>query len=1224
MDIPVEQSPPLSERGVVFLVDASCGRCASRDDPSYRAQTAREFARHVTVAIERLLVHLASPSPSFQACDGTSEVPILWGFHIFGASRSSSRTKNSTVKLVPPGAQSVEGFTSALLKAIESIDSENSTKAASVSVAIVETLRNVAWPRPSTLSLSPDAENNATAYSPHLLFVLSRFPTSQTELLEFSCIQGDDQKWCLSATPSLCLDKTLALNADLTRVLHKAAQDNIKVHWVDCNVRRDENPRQVDTSFSVAFKKILLKHEPPVSSTYLYSLLLDRSVRPFSATIMSMGIYDNNARSLVGENVVCSDRNETNHCNDKTMSQLIRSATNDEELGHQPKPCAKYSCNDPLSLSAVTVISENVPLFDSEIALDSLPLPPNVRELNHLETTCRDLKFAISLRCTMPASDLQASGFFSPCKYGTHSILRPSKDFESQISSTCEAISGNSVGEFAGVMIALAQAESVVIGDMYAYCPSSESPLYCFACCIHPSTPSSALVVVLSNTSALDDAIPLAPLPLSMSVVESTSTGKRVSQQLQEGRKRLLPPCDPPGHSSRVFESHLRVLKTPEIRSRRVGAEWHDPLAAQILHLATNSGYSVMTLTDQTRFPWRTKDRDSQGLQELLDNVDCVLSASSISPDISRQDLLQELKKGVNDSKRDCAHENSNSSASDVLDLVCDQNGLAPAKSLDVLPCDNSVELNLAKMPISSPEIMPEKVCLAEPLVSLLEDQESAPQEHAGTSSGKMSSSEIGSGRHNVTMLDCASSASHDNEHRTNNISRTPPLHCGENDAISPALVSNFLAHNAVFPGSQDVRPVPATQQSDHYQAAVSAFGQNPTSQRVEPSAPVESWFVVAFTQLSGSIVNIHEERDLSFDKMSDKIAKLSTLIEFSSDCQSALTVIKSWLKPPHAVCNSVSRSREVYRQRSKDGLENESSLRSLMVAVLHAYSQVVLHVLKHSFSTKTRRAINQPEKATRMVKQAVKVLSGIQAAGQNLDDLTSALLSSLFDFFFSKILVPCPTRAIWHLLVTEIRHQYDRDFETTANAMGEEPGAAEFDVHRPSLSDIRPNSGFNPCNSGLCFDSNEEMTVDVSALEIRSNPQIPSQAEARVRALTASAAAKRIRVVAVSKQQPEHSFRVQLSKTNRTKKSISDQTLVPIGWPCSAPVLRKSPRRRKPSYKLAAMSIVATATQSSNAHTQSEVLPSPDTSFPSLNECSKTPPPTEWAKFAADEMSPE
>jgi hypothetical protein len=149
-------------------------------------------------------------------------------------------------------------------------------------------------------------------------------------------------------------------------------------------------------------------------------------------------------------------------------------------------------------------------------------------------------------------------------------------------------------------------------------------------------------------------------------------------------------------------------------------------------------------------------------------------------------------------------------------------------------------------------------------------------------------------------------------------------------------------------------------------------------------------------------------------------------------------------------------------------------------------------------------------------------------------------------------------------------------------------------------------------------------MTVDVSALEIRSNPQIPSQAEARVRALTASASAKRIRVGAVSKQQPEHSLRVQLSKANRTKKSISDQTLVPMGWPCSAPVLRKSPRRRKPSYKLAAMSIVATATQSSNAHTQSEVLPSPDTSFPSLNECSKTPPPTEWAKFAADEMSPE
>jgi hypothetical protein len=368
-----------------------------------------------------------------------------------------------------------------------------------------------------------------------------------------------------------------------------------------------------------------------------------------------------------------------------------------------------------------------------------------------------------------------------------------------------------------------------------------------------------------------------------------------------------------------------------------------------------------------------------------------------------------------------------------------------------------------------------------------------------------------------------------------------------------------------------------------------------PESRNLEEHLATDSWLADGLNRLSDRILSLHTAEDLSIIALNEAVSMLSTLVDFTCDYSAERSVIKHWVNVPQVVCNRVRWARELHVQRVKEGLCDKTSPNVLIIGVLDAYVQVVLHILKKVSAKKTTTEDRLFVNVAEWVKPAVKILSCIQAAGQNLDDCWSSLLSGMFDLVFTEVLISCPLHAPWHGIFNEIRRQYDRDVCCSIRDKYEDHTLrhskfAQSDVSR--APDLDSTLFSEPRVERMDGNASNAKTFGKAYIVPQNRPG----AEGRVRTLPVIASEFQNPSIGVRRQQPEHTLRLQSKVCKRKSKPPTAVSRAPIfdrsvsrsltGTDVrdGVEVPRKSPRRRKPTYKLAAMSIVATATQSSRA----------------------------------------
>jgi hypothetical protein len=425
-------------RVIVFIVDPACGRCLRGDD-AFRIRAAEEFVRYVVVAIERVLAGLGGLGPL--KCD----------LRVLGLPQDSD--------LLAPGAAMISVFAARLLLAVRcaTVDGSSRADAKAVSAALLDVCEDV--PRQLGGADGLDCESL-------LLFLFAAAPATFENVDQFFGAQGGTVLSHTSAADELTLPppalmftgehaqhlgveglESLRLLAHSQNALLKA---EARLFWIDSCTRRGLRGSDFDNRVHTIFGNWLLSSKLVAKFIYLFALIGDRSILPFSSLVSSI------------------------------------------ELGRNVVPVGD-SGSIPKWWPAATRQRGGNSFVNTEMHFYAEP--------HRGEKESAAVSYILDLRAVLPAQDLSESGLLRhPVHEEAGALLRPISDDGSRTADTS--------GHFAGLMLGLAEADNVLIADVHRVSGTTVS-LY-RRCYVRPLAPLLGCISWLADVACgLDDILPV-------------------------------------------------------------------------------------------------------------------------------------------------------------------------------------------------------------------------------------------------------------------------------------------------------------------------------------------------------------------------------------------------------------------------------------------------------------------------------------------------------------------------------------------------------------------------------------------------------------------------------------------------------------------------------------------------------------------------------------------
>lgn len=450
----------------LFIVDPSAP-WSNGDVEKCSDGDAKMLVRDVSLAIQRLLVHIGTASARSVECD----------FRLLG--------KPSSPNWQQAGYSATNSYARNLSAAVDAFPSDGTDlplTADIVSLAITEACEAKNWPS----GASPDEK---------YIFLIAPVPTNFRSIRAFlkleptvSSSSGSDLAYASERTDFFVIQPAeiraeLSSHPLLSDALAALASSSINLNWIESNVRRSwpatgrHNRSLHDNDVALALRKALFEFLPQLKLTYLYSLLVDPAVAPFDHFAAHMRL----------------------------------------------SPAAVPSA---ASWTPATLISSS----HKSIV--------NVHLSSHASVPALGGRNAVVARCVTKVAVLEHIGAFAPFRGATVEVLRPA--------SRDDAVEK---ARFAGLMVGLASAGSVLVVDVYSQsAPRSKDggmqSTLLYSSCVMPHTPYAGLVMRLTDRAGTLEK--LAPV--------STCPEKKILPSAAEALGKVL---DEKAYSSRFLESFI-------------------------------------------------------------------------------------------------------------------------------------------------------------------------------------------------------------------------------------------------------------------------------------------------------------------------------------------------------------------------------------------------------------------------------------------------------------------------------------------------------------------------------------------------------------------------------------------------------------------------------------------------------------------------------------------
>lgn len=494
-------------RTVVFLIDVASSATAAGvrngGNIAFRRQVAREHAVMVGSAIERVLCHADN-----MAADG-----VCWTFRIFDSRDKNSSTSitDSAFDFIPPSFSSLDDCRKSVQLSFDS-----SSRKAGFCGSSLDTIGAALQSTYSAVPVINPTVSDKNNYLEHTLIVLltsasydhCNFETAPNSNLD---IEGKSSLYC-------SFNEHSVLNAALS----KMADTGAKLMWVCSYSRRVDDTSAFNLKSQSLFVRWLLEKRCVDSYTDMHSLLLDRSLVPFS----------------------CVARHYSKMYSAVALGRHFPSESSDSWLSMEFVLPSLGGLGD--------VLGSAKRLLKVELSSNLL----NSRNSNGVWAVCEAL-----VKQSLSDYELAALGGFDRAPGLVRPVVgavRSQSDTHTTLNSLDSKQTWTSA--FSGLMMALAHTDHFLLASLYSRDPVSNLSVFHHTIIVQPLTPMCGIVRVISPTSL--SKVNIEPLfsPNCKVAGDKNPLRKRVFGGPYELSQDFVDSVGVPSRSSqsaRFFEAHL-------------------------------------------------------------------------------------------------------------------------------------------------------------------------------------------------------------------------------------------------------------------------------------------------------------------------------------------------------------------------------------------------------------------------------------------------------------------------------------------------------------------------------------------------------------------------------------------------------------------------------------------------------------------------------------------